>query len=251
MRLPAQLTVLTQGTFPHVHLLSEAYSRKTRLDLEMPGKSEWRAIEQVKPAIEAGSISESTIDERARAALQLLKQTGKFDDRRVDIPETAQDLPEHRALIRQAGAEGIVLLKNEGVLPLKKEKLKKVALLGPLAKYAAAHGGGSASLNCHYKVSPFDAFTTRLGAYVDVTYSKGTSTRKKLSRSTSQRKCDRKVQLLTGLQEHIYSECILTWKRVAKTQAEAPGLLPNIGKTRRSRASRCTPTNFLAALSQL
>ncbi|KAG4442810.1 hypothetical protein IFR05_001691 [Cadophora sp. M221] len=144
------------------------------LDLEMPGKSKWRALEQVKPAIEAGLVSEATINNRARAVLQLLKKAGKFDDHRVDVPETAQDLPEHRELIRQAGAEGIVLLKNEGgVLPLEMDKYKKVALLGPLAKYAAAHGGGSASLNCHYKVSPFDAFTTRRGADVDVTYSKG------------------------------------------------------------------------------
>ncbi|PVH84990.1 glycoside hydrolase family 3 protein [Cadophora sp. DSE1049] len=152
---------------------STVESLTASLDLEMPGKSKWRASEQVKPAIEAGLVSESTINERAHAVLQLLKKTGKFGDRRADIPETAQDLPEHRDLIRQAGAEGIVLLKNEGILPLKKGQHRKVALLGPLAKYAAAHGGGSASLNCHYKVSPFDAFSSHLGSDVDVTYSKG------------------------------------------------------------------------------
>lgn len=139
----------------------------------MPGKSKWRSIEQVKSAIAEGSLSERTIDDRARAVVKLLKRTGKFDDRRADVAETAQDLPEHRRLIRQAGAAGIVLLKNENVLPLEKKKLKKVALLGPLAKYAAAHGGGSASLNCHYKVSPFDAFSAGLADEIDITYSKG------------------------------------------------------------------------------
>ncbi|KAH9224719.1 hypothetical protein DL95DRAFT_452464 [Leptodontidium sp. 2 PMI_412] len=116
------------------------------LDLEMLGKSKWRSIKQVKPAIEAGLVSEGTINDRARAVLQFLKKAGKFDDRRVDVPETAQNLPEHQDLIP--------------------------ALLGPLAKYAAAHGGGSASLNCHYKVSPFDTFSSRLGVDVHVTYSK-------------------------------------------------------------------------------
>ncbi|KAG4418422.1 hypothetical protein IFR04_008407 [Cadophora malorum] len=152
---------------------STVESLNAGLDLEMPGKSKWRALEQVKLAIETGLVSENIINDRAHAVLELLEKTGKFGDRRADVSETAQDLPEHRNLIRQAGAEGIVLLKNEGILPLKKDQNKKVALLGPLAKYAAAHGGGSASLNCHYKISPFDAFSSRLGTDVDVNYSKG------------------------------------------------------------------------------
>ncbi|KAK0112943.1 hypothetical protein ONS95_014661 [Cadophora gregata] len=152
---------------------STVESLNAGLDLEMPGKSKWRALEQVKPAIEAGEVPESTINDRAHAVLRLLKKTGKFGERRADLPETAQDLPEHRDLIRQAGGEGIVLLKNEAILPLNKGQLKKIALLGPLAKHAAAHGGGSASLNCHYKISPFNAFSSRLGSDVDVTYSKG------------------------------------------------------------------------------
>lgn len=67
-----------------------------------------------------------------------------------------------------------MLLKNDrNILPIDPKKTKKIALLGPLAKYAAAHGGGSASLNCHYKVSPYDAFTKRLGNSVEIVHSKG------------------------------------------------------------------------------
>lgn len=140
----------------------------------MPGPTKWRSATQLKPALENGKLTETTIDDRARAVLELLKKTGKFGDRRKDIAETAVDLPGHQKLIRKAGADGIVLLKNDSnVLPLKKGCLKNVALLGPLAKYAAAYGGGSASLNCHYKVSPFDAFSSRLGDDVEITYSKG------------------------------------------------------------------------------
>lgn len=114
------------------------------------------------------------IDARVLSTLRLLKKVGKFDDRRETPKERAIDSPEHRALIRKAGSEGLVLLKNEGdVLPIDIDKGKKIALLGPLANYAAAHGGGSASLNCHYKVSPFDAFTERLGGKVEITHSKG------------------------------------------------------------------------------
>lgn len=124
-----------------------------RLDLEMPGPPRFRTPEAVHEALVKGTVSESDIDARVLATLKLLERVGKFADRRDTPEETAVDRPEHRELIRKAGSEGIVLLKNDrGILPIDVTKTKKVALLGPLAKYAAAHGGGSASLNCHYKV---------------------------------------------------------------------------------------------------
>ena len=49
--------------------------------------------------------------------LRLIERVGGFDDPAIPA-EQAIDRPEHRALIRRAGAEGTVLLKNDGVLPL-------------------------------------------------------------------------------------------------------------------------------------
>lgn len=145
-----------------------------RLALEMPGPPNHRSLEAVKKALQSGRVTEKEIEDGAKDVLKLLFKTGKFDDRRSTPPEQAINLPEHQALIREAGAEGIVLMKNrDNVLPIDTKKTKKIALLGPLAKYAAAHGGGSASLNCHYKISPWDAFEKRVGSDVEVTYSKG------------------------------------------------------------------------------
>ncbi|KAF1848238.1 glycoside hydrolase family 3 protein [Cucurbitaria berberidis CBS 394.84] len=153
---------------------STVESVKYGLDLEMPGPPRFRTPEAVNKALKSEAISESDIDARVLSTLELLKKVGKFDDRKTTPEEEAIDRPEHRALIRKAGGEGIVLLKNEGnILPIDVKKTKKIALLGPLAKYAAAHGGGSASLNCHYKVTPYDAFTRRLGEQVEITHSKG------------------------------------------------------------------------------
>lgn len=124
--------------------------------------------------MEGGLVDVSDIDKRLISILKLLEKTGKFTDRRPTPKEQAINLPEHQALIREAGSEGLVLLKNQNnILPLDLRSTKKIALLGPLAKYAAAHGGGSASLNCHYKITPFDAFTKRLGSKVELTHSKG------------------------------------------------------------------------------
>lgn len=140
----------------------------------MPGPARFRSLELVSKALEDGTISKTDIDARVRSTLCLLEKVGKFDDRKDTPAERAIDRPEHRALIRQAGSEGIVLLKNESsILPIDTKKTKKIALLGPLAKYAAAHGGGSASLTCHYKVTPYDAFKARLGDEVEITHGKG------------------------------------------------------------------------------
>jgi beta-glucosidase len=147
---------------------------KYGLDMEMPGPPRQRGHDAVQKALKEGKISEQDIDARVLSTLKLLHKVGKFSDRRDTPKEQAIDRPDHRALIRKAGSEGIVLLKNEGgVLPIDVKKTRKIALLGPLAKYAAAHGGGSASLNCHYKISPYDAFVNRLGKDVEITQSKG------------------------------------------------------------------------------
>lgn len=150
-----------------------AASIRNGLDLEMPGPPHRRTPIAVHNAIQDGQVTIEDIDERLMALMKLLRKTGKFTDRKDTPKEEAISRPEHEALIREAGAEGIVLLKNtQDVLPIRTESCKKIAMLGPLAKVAAAHGGGSASLNCHYKVSPHDAFNARLNG-CDLTYSKG------------------------------------------------------------------------------
>ncbi|KAM5343512.1 hypothetical protein ACJ41O_012049 [Fusarium nematophilum] len=143
------------------------------LDLEMPGPPHRRKTEVVQQLIDQGKVDIKDVDEHVLNLLKLLRKTGKFTDRREPVPEEAISRPDHESLIREAGGEGVVLLKNSNqALPLKPSSLKKIAVLGPLAKQAAAHGGGSASLNCHYKVSPFDAIKSRLGD-CEVSYSKG------------------------------------------------------------------------------
>ena len=81
--------------------------------------------------------------------LRLMERTGALDDHRPH-EERADDRPEHRALIRRAGAEGAVLLKNDGMLPLDRSS-GKIAVIGPNAKAAQIMGGGSAQLNPHYQ----------------------------------------------------------------------------------------------------
>lgn len=129
------------------------------LDLEMPGPTRDRGASLIA-AVESGDVSRETVRERALNMLRLMQRTGALHD---DAPfaERAEDRPEHRALIRRAGAEGTVLLKNEGLLPLAEPG--RVAVIGPNARVAQIMGGGSAQLNPHYRVSPWDGLAARLG----------------------------------------------------------------------------------------
>lgn len=135
------------------------------LDLEMPGPARWMATEVVKKALENGSLTESGLNDKVRRLLGVLEKAGAFENAGLQ-PEKAEDRPEHRAVMRKAAQEAIVLLKNEGVLPL--ENVKSIAVIGPNAADAQILGGGSSSVNPHYVVSPLTGIRNRAGETVRV-----------------------------------------------------------------------------------
>ena len=117
---------------------STAASVNAGLDVEMPSPR-WRG-QKLLEAVKQGEVSEDTIDTSVRRLLQLLVKAGLFEHSEA-VPEQDIDLPEHRALIREAGAEGSVLLKNEQqILPLQREQLSSIAMIGPNAQVAQIMG---------------------------------------------------------------------------------------------------------------
>ena len=138
---------------------STAETVNAGLDLEMPGPARDRG-QKLIDAVNSGEVSTETLDKRVTAMLRLMERVGSLDDHRPH-QEQANDRPEHRALIRRAGAEAAVLLKNNGALPLKPES--RIAVIGPNAKRAQIMGGGSAQLNAHYRVSPWEGLVAQLG----------------------------------------------------------------------------------------
>lgn len=131
------------------------------LDLEMPGPTRDRGAKLVA-AVQAGEVSAATLRERAGNVLRLIERVGAFEEPAI-APEEAIDRPAHRALIRRAGAEGMVLLANDGILPLDPDRRGRLALIGPNAAEARIMGGGSAQLNPHYRVSPLEGISALLG----------------------------------------------------------------------------------------
>lgn len=136
------------------------------LDLEMPGPARWMSAEVVKKALENGSLTESALDDKVRRLLGVLEKAGLLENPQPLPEERSEDRPEHRAVMREAAREAIVLLKNEGVLPL--QNVQSIAVIGPHAARANILGGGSSSVNPHYAVSPLAGIRQRAGESVRV-----------------------------------------------------------------------------------
>ena len=146
------------------------------LDCEMPGPARSWGENLVK-AVNNGKVDEEVVDDKVRRILRVANFTGRLDDP-TESPEQSNDLEEDRLLIRTAGSEGMVLLKNDQVLPFKKETVKKLAVIGPNALKGQYLGGGSASLNPHYVVHPLEGLKSAFGDSAEINYAKGCHTYK-------------------------------------------------------------------------
>jgi beta-glucosidase len=93
-------------------------------------------------ALARGLCTEADLDTALRRLLPLRFRLGQFDrDDRVpyaSIPASANDAPAHDALALEAAGQSLVLLKNDGVLPLDPAQLRTVAVIGPTADDKAA-----------------------------------------------------------------------------------------------------------------
>jgi beta-glucosidase len=85
-------------------------------------------------AVNEGLITESEIDVSLGRILEARFRLGLFDPPAsvpyAQIPTTENDTPEHAALALRVARESIVLLKNDGLLPLNRAKLRRIAVIG-------------------------------------------------------------------------------------------------------------------------
>lgn len=86
----------------------------------------------------------------------------------------AYNTPEHRQKALEIAEESVILLKNEDhTLPLKKEELKKILLVGRNAEEIHSNNGGSAEIKALYEITPLMGLKTHLGGNVQVDYIEG------------------------------------------------------------------------------
>lgn len=151
---------------------STVASANAGLDLEMPGPG-YHFGSRLGTAVDAGDVSEATIDEKFRRLLRLAIRTGVFDQP-TGMDEVSEDRPEHRALIRRAAAEAMVLLTNENdLLPLQPPEGSLIAVIGPNGDELCIQGGGSSRVEPHHERPFLDALREALGPGVNVEFEAG------------------------------------------------------------------------------
>lgn len=134
------------------------------MDLEMPGPGTGNT-EKLIAAVKAGEMKESDLD---TAVERILDFVFKYTENRK--PDTKFDYERDHGKARQMAAESMVLLKNDGILPL--SKTARVAFIGKFASEPRFQGGGSSHVNS-YKVSGSVEAAKEYG----VTYAQGYDTK--------------------------------------------------------------------------
>ena len=119
-------------------------------DMLQPGKAE--QFDSIVAGVKSGKLSEADLDRNIQRILNLIEKSPRFQGYKFS---NKPDLKAHAEVTRQSAAEGMVLMKNGGVLPFT-EKIKNVALYGITSYDFIAGGTGSGNVNHAYVVSLLD-----------------------------------------------------------------------------------------------
>lgn len=136
---------------------------KGGLDWEMPGPQD-RRVKAVIEAVRSGELDEAVLNESVRRILRIVfkaRQTPKNDTFDVDA---------HHELARRIASEGIILLKNDGLLPLIGHQ--HIAVIGRSAENAHFQGGGSSHINPTKVAVPFNELQSHADN-AELTYAEG------------------------------------------------------------------------------
>jgi beta-glucosidase len=179
-----------------------AQALEAGLDIELPALDCYPELVRL---VRDGTVSETVVDRSVARVLRSKFALGLFEQPYVDVDAapTVFDTSEQRVLARRAAAESIVLLANDGVLPLAAETLATVAVIGPLADWERglqgdyhypAHteityeaqgespaelpeAGGAFATGPYFTehITPLAGLRSALGERADVTYERGCS----------------------------------------------------------------------------
>ncbi|GAB3616115.1 glycoside hydrolase family 3 C-terminal domain-containing protein [Okibacterium endophyticum] len=126
-------------------------------DLAMPGPAQaWS--DALLTAVRNGEADESDVDRKVLRLLALADRVGALAGEEPVRPEGADGV----SFVREAAAEGTVLLTNNGILPLEPAAMSRVAVIGHNARDARSQGGGSATVLPEHVVSPLEGIRSAL-----------------------------------------------------------------------------------------
>lgn len=161
-----------------VHNTMEAINNGT--DVEMgtdlslgpnPNYGKYFMGDTVVTLVKNGDVDEKIIDEKVRRILRIMYRTNMLGStKRI---AGAINTPQHQETARKVAEEGIVLLKNDGILPLSEDKVKTIAVIGANADHKHAGAGGSSQVNAKYEITALAGINKLVGSKVKVLYAPG------------------------------------------------------------------------------
>ena len=142
------------------------------MNVEMPGN---RYMGQaLLDSVKAGKVSEAVIDQRVREILRV-RLTVKPVDKAVANTKPVGNA-EEMATALEVARRSIVLLKNDGLLPINLNKVKRIAVIGENAVTKMALGGVGAGVKTRCEVTPLEGLQHLLGSKwpdCQITYAPG------------------------------------------------------------------------------
>ena len=129
----------------------------------------------LKDAVEQGMVKEERLDEALVNLFTTRMKLGMFDGEKTafdNITMAEVDSKAHRKLNLDTSAKTLVLLKNDGILPLDKSKIRTVGVIGPNADSRRALVGNYEGTASRY-VTVLEGLEDYLGDDVDFRYSEG------------------------------------------------------------------------------
>jgi beta-glucosidase len=153
------------------------------LDLEMPS-GKFLNRQNLLKAIEQGTVSAATIDDKVRRILRTAVRFGWLEREQTDMTIPRYNTAARRVAL-EAARESMVLLKNSGnLLPLDKRKIKSIALVGPAAYPAVPVGGGSGRVEPFAAVSYLEGLGNYQGPATQVFYSRALPSLSEMAEAT-------------------------------------------------------------------
>ncbi len=129
--------------------------------------------QKVMSAYDKGMLDEETITRSCVRLFTTRFLLGMFDKTEFDnIPYTVVECDEHLKVAHRAAAESVVLLKNDGILPLKKENIKTIGVIGPNADSRLALIGNYYGTGSQY-ITVLEGIREKLAGSARILYSEG------------------------------------------------------------------------------
>ncbi|WIE78453.1 glycoside hydrolase family 3 C-terminal domain-containing protein [Curtobacterium sp. MCSS17_016] len=142
-------------------------SAKASQDVAMPGPNPWWSEGPLLAAVQSGEVPMAAVDRKVRRILTVAARVGALEGFEP-VAASPVHVEDGIAFVREAEAEGTVLVRNTGVLPLDARAVSRIAVIGHNADQARTQGGGSATVVPSQVVSPLDGIRSAFpGASVD------------------------------------------------------------------------------------